>query len=382
MIGHVPEVENLKDSNRMVEVNDTLDIMEESRQQVMNATGPITVGDQKKAGTKSAVAEKMTTKATMKVHTSDTAEQAPEIKDTKQKADYKRKKKDKQEEKSQEKIKLREKEKKQKEIDKKIRSMKKSLASQGKVGSEKTGKSWFRKTLDRKSESIFKELTAKQQTSITRYTAVKLQAEGNPYFTTMNNILRKGMYKEGGGVYAILEHDNPDDHDYDVVEISKQNFDAVTDCRNALKKSKLHKDMVFRRDTNVETLLAMLGLKPQENEADLSSQVRKNIDKYNEGNEIVFDRGFLSTTPFVNAGFASKSGRVEWIIQGHAGDQALFVANHSHFENEGEMLFQAGTIFRLLRICPPGTEENQVGWKVYMETVHTDIGTAEEKKSN
>ena len=361
----------------------TVEAHEEMAPQNVTATMAITSKGHKNMAPENAVADKMKAVETKESHTSDTAEPASEIKDTKQKADYKRKKKDKQGEESREKIKPREKEKKQKEIDKKIQTMNKALLKQGNVGSKETGKSWFRKTLDKKSESIWNKLTGKQQTSIIGYTAIKQWAKGHPYFTTMNNILRKGMYEEGGGVDAILEHDNPDDHDYEVVEISKQNFDAVTDCRNALKKSKLHKDMVFRRGTNVETLLAMLGLKPQEYGADLSAPVRKNINKYNEGNEIVFDRGFLSTTPFVDAGFvANQPDKVEWIIQGHAGDQALFVANHSRFENEGEMLFQAGTIFRLLRICPPGTEENQVGWKVYMETVHTDIGTAKEKKSN
>ena len=199
----------------------TVEAHEEMAPQNATATMAITSKGHKNMAPQNAVADKMKAVETKESHIPDTAEPATEINDTKQKADYKRKKKDKQEEKSQEKIKLRERKKKQKEIDKKIRSMKKSLASQGDVGSERTGKSWFRKTLDRKSEEIWNELTGKQHVSLSRYTLAKELAQGHPYFTTMNNILRKGMYKEGGGVDAILEHDNPDDHDYDVVEDRK-----------------------------------------------------------------------------------------------------------------------------------------------------------------
>lgn len=296
-------------------------------------------------------------------------EEAASMTAVKGKRDYKNKKKQSQRH-------LSEEERNQKEIEEKVKAIDRGLVLQGTLDiSINAKKSLFRRALDRTSEKIFKKLTPSQCDSLHDYTAAEAISQGRPYFTTINNVLRKGLYKENRDIKEIQAEQKALDKGfvYNEREMSQENFDAVTNCRAALKQSKLPRDMVFRRATNLESLSLMLGFKPQADMTATRAQILKNIARYNQGEDIVFDRGFLSTTPFSNAGFQNKEDQVEWMIQGHAGDHALYIANHSYFKHEGEMLFQSGTIFRILRICPPGTEEGQKFWKVYMETVHTDV---------
>ena len=231
--------------------------------------------------------------------------------------------------------------------------------------------SQFKKdVLDKQTDTV--KLIQKEQDAIRAYTVAPEHAGSKPCYVTMNNILRKRVYKEGEG-----EEDTSDTD----VEKSKQNYDAVTDCINALQKSKLPQDMVFRRITDLKALLGMLRLEPSPGE-NLEVPIKKEIDKYNEGNEIIFDRGFLSTAAFSNSNidaflYDDLRDQVEWMIQGHVGDEALFIKKYSMYKTEDEMLFQAGTQFRLLRICPPGAggviykrkNGQQKIWKVYIETV-------------
>lgn len=305
--------------------------------------------------------------ATKKLSDLSQAEEAVALTEVKGRRDYRNKKKQSQKH-------LSEEERNQREIDEKVKAIDRGLVLQGTIEiGENARKSLFRRALDRTSERIFKKLEKTQQDSLHDYTAAEIMSQGRPYFTTMNSVLRKGTYKESGDIEAIRAEQKAIHKEYNATELSKVNFEAVTNCRAALKQSRLSRDMVLRRATNLDTLSMMLGLKPGTDKEATRAQIEKNIARYNQGEDIVFDRGFLSTTPFANAGFKNEPDNVEWLIQGHAGDQALYIANHSYFPNEGEMLFQAGTIFRLLRVCPPGTEAGQVVWKVYMETVHTDL---------
>lgn len=310
--------------------------------------------------------------AVKKLSNLNQAEEAATISVVKGKQDYQNKKKLSKKHLSQE-------ERNQIEIEDKVKAIDRGLSLQGTIEiGENAKRSLFRRALDRTSERIFKKLEKTQQDSLHDYTAAEIMSQGRPYFTTMNSVLRKGTYKESGDIEAIRAEQKAIHKEYNATELSKVNFEAVTNCRAALKQSRLSRDMVLRRATNLDTLSMMLGLKPGTDKEATRAQIEKNIARYNQGEDIVFDRGFLSTTPFANAGFKNEPDNVEWLIQGHAGDQALYIANHSHFPNEGEMLFQAGTMFRLLRVCPPGTEAGQVVWKVYMETVHTDVGSEAE----
>ncbi|MGN0413056.1 MAG: ADP-ribosyltransferase [Lachnospiraceae bacterium] len=229
-----------------------------------------------------------------------------------------------------------------------------------------------RAVLAKHHNEVWNSLTDEERTSLKNYTYDYKTSDGHPYFTTMNAILRKGLYEKGKGKDTPFQRGAADD----VVEKSKLNYDAVTNCINALKKSKLPQDMIFRRGTSMITLLYMLRLNNSDDPKDWMKQLRKDLDMYNEGTNVIMDRGFFSTASFPNTGL---DGEVEWIIQGHAGDEAYFIGEESTFWEEGETLFQAGTRFRLLKICPPGTGgkiyvgDQKTTWKVYLETI-TDFG--------
>lgn len=130
--------------------------------------------------------------------------------------------------------------------------------------------------------------------------------------------------------------------------------------------------MVFIRRTNKITLFSMLGLDLLKDENELEEQIKEKVESYNEGKYVILDRAFLSTSLNPNQPF---EGNVEWIVKGHKGKEALFLGEHSKYWQEEEVLFQAGTRFRLLKICPPGTAEKiykgdpKTTWKIYIETI-------------
>lgn len=386
----------------------TVEAHEEMAPQNVTATMAITSKGHKNMAPENAVANKMKVVATTEEHTPDNAESVPQQNDSKHKSSF-RKKRDKRKEKKRKKaekeVKAQEEQEErdrseeereeleyedfqygnmsmeaelQERINDKIQAMDRVFES------EIQNPQLKRAVLDQQLDEVWAKLTTEQQKSIRGYTADIKKYKGNPFYITMNNLLRKGLYKEGGGEDKKLQNDNQDhdpatktkqEDDYSEIEKSKQNYAAVTNCIHALKKAELPQDMVFIRETNLQALLNALNLKPSEDERDLSIPIMKNMDKYNDGSQVVFDRGFLSTGAFPSPGLR---GKVEWLIQGHAGDQALFIANHSHFEHENEVLFQAGTLFRILKICPPGTGGviynglQQDTWKVYMETTGAD----------
>ena len=100
--------------------------------------------------------------------------------------------------------------------------------------------------------------------------------------------------------------------------------------------------------------------------------------KYNDGSAMVSDRGFLSTSPFKDGGFPTggmnEADGVEFVIQAHQGDEAFYLGGNSGgmSDEETEMIFQAGTQLRIVKICPPGERNIAYGtagsWKVYLET--------------
>ena len=377
----------------------------------LNITGTtaMTAMDHTMKGSENVVANKMKAVATTEEQTPDNAESVSQQNDSKHRSSF-RKKRDKRKEKKRKKaekeVKAQEEEQEerdrseeereefeyedsqyenmsleaemQEEINDKIQAMDRVFES------EIQNPQLKRAVLDQQLNEVWAKLTTEQQESIRAYTADVKKYKGNPFYITMNNLLRKRLYKEGGGEDIVLQNDNQNndpvtktkqEDDYSEIEKSKQNYAAVTNCIHALQKAELPQDMVFIRETNLQALLNALNLKPSEDERDLSIPIMKNMDKYNDGTQVVFDRGFLSTAAFPSQGL---KGKVEWLIQGHAGDQALFVANHSHFVHENEVLFQAGTLFRVLKICPPGTGGviynglQEDTWKVYMETTGLD----------
>ena len=89
---------------------------------------------------------------------------------------------------------------------------------------------------------------------------------------------------------------------------------------------------------------------------------------YNSGTRIVFDKAFMSATPFASGGFDRE---IDIKIFAPAGTHATYVADHSQHSSERETLFNAGTKFRLLKIVHDGS-----GWQdkltLYLEAIVDD----------
>lgn len=210
-------------------------------------------------------------------------------------------------------------------------------------------------------------MTTDELDAIVDYTK-EIEKESGISYKSMNWILRLKQYIKGGG----RKDNRPPAFE------TRDNYKAVEKALSGMKKSKLSQDMLFRRGADFQSILFLVGADPK-----LSpEEFKKQLSEYNDGSHMGMDRGFLSTTPYKDggflAGFPDGKGGVEYLIQGHAGDEALYVDKFSANKGEAETLFQAGTRFRVVKICPP--EENRkvflerkkfqgTNWKVYLETI-------------
>ena len=198
-------------------------------------------------------------------------------------------------------------------------------------------------------------------------------------YNSMNAILRDKSYRPGEGVEP--EYDEKTKLMTNA-HLTKDNFKSVEKALSALQSTRLKEDLVFRRGTNFSSLVRFLGIKPTGSVEGDMKLIREKLSDINSGSYMGQDRAFLSTSPlhdggFPAGGFSGKSNGVEYVIQGHKGDEALYLDPYSACKGEGETLFQAGTKFRIVKVCPPeeGREitvkrGNTTGhWKVYMETI-------------
>lgn len=218
------------------------------------------------------------------------------------------------------------------------------------------------------TETILQELEEEEIRALTAYTK-EAREPGEITYRSMNRILRNTTYQKGGG----LEGEG-----YSVEE-SKENYKMVEKTIEALSKTKLPQDVVVRRGTNLSALLRFLNLEvsPDNDTMKDYQTLAEQYRRFNDGNFVGFDRGFLSTSPYRNGGFFTGGIHadigVEFVIQAHEGDEALFLQNISNSANEAELLFQAGTQLRIIKICPPAERKllkGQLGsFKVYLETV-------------
>ena len=150
------------------------------------------------------------------------------------------------------------------------------------------------------------------------------------------------------------------------------------DMYKSLKNRPLNRDLVVRRGVNgVKTAAAMLGLA---NFKDLSDdEIKEEIEKRVDNDEeiIMQDKGFVSTSlsyaeHFYSAGNDAEIG-IEFIILAKKGTEAVNISVASMHKAEGELLFNAGTKFKLVKAEMDGEsniiEGNKKSWKFYLVSV-------------
>lgn len=183
-------------------------------------------------------------------------------------------------------------------------------------------------------EKKLMELDIKKQ--VKAYTGRKFK----PY----NRYLRDPSYEK------ISENDKKD------VELMKQ----------GLKQMKIdHTIIVNRGLPNIRGLANMLGIKSDVPAYDLSPDEMEKVIKQSvehiqknqkEGKEIILtDPGFVSTSYNPNNPFADMGTGIEFVIKVNKGTEAVNLATLSTYSHEKEILLNAGTKFRFVKMYYSGT---------------------------
>ena len=183
-------------------------------------------------------------------------------------------------------------------------------------------------------EKKLMELDIKNQ--VKAYTGIKFK----PY----NRYLRDPSYGK------ISENDKKD------VELMKQ----------GLKQMKIdHTIIVNRGLPNIRGLANMLGIKSDVPAYDLSPDEMEKVIKQSvehiqknqkEGKEIILtDPGFVSTSYNPNNPFADMNTGIEFVIKVNKGTEAVNLATLSTYSHEKEILLNAGTKFRFVKMYYSGT---------------------------
>ena len=173
--------------------------------------------------------------------------------------------------------------------------------------------------------------------------------------------------------------------------------------KKGLKKCRNDKVFVVNRGvTNMNALYHMLGMKPlynKVNEDNIEDTINDAINKLNElqkdGKDVILtDPGFISTSTDANNALASPDrieNGIEFVIKVNKGTSCANITNLSKFPEENEVLLNAGTKFRLIKVytCGKATfdgldyrppsyltannmkEENLADYslKIYLETI-------------
>lgn len=118
-------------------------------------------------------------------------------------------------------------------------------------------------------------------------------------------------------------------------------LNSIELCKKALSKLSFDEDVYVRRGSDKTSLAGIIstisGKSIGEEEINISKNMKSLIG------QVVEDKGFMSTTPLEDAGFAPNG--VEYVIKLPKGTNAAYVAPISEFEHEQEILIQAGTRF-------------------------------------
>ena len=177
-------------------------------------------------------------------------------------------------------------------------------------------------------------------------TEMELRDEFNKGSKLWNASEKSGIKSYSGSDYGWM---NNALRNKDTARLNTAQKSKVDNTKAALDKVRTTKDRVYRRGSDFQSLLGILGENMSEQE--FINKLSQDPDYFNSGTRIGFDDGFLSTSPFINGGFSRK---VEYRIFAPAGTKAIYMAPLSQHSGEEETLFQAGTKFRVIGVHVTG----------------------------
>ena len=150
----------------------------------------------------------------------------------------------------------------------------------------------------------------------------------------------------------------------DYEDIREEQKEEVHRLKDGLNKCRIDRTLVVNRGfRKFKLLLSMFGLEyvPGSSDEDMIQQVLSHVKKHsNEGKDIILtDPGFVSTCYDAGNKFTDlmMPKGVELVIKVNKGTAAANISKISAHEDEQELLLNAGTKFRLIKIYNAGPNE-------------------------
>ena len=148
---------------------------------------------------------------------------------------------------------------------------------------------------------------------------------------------------------------------------------ATNKLKEGLKKCKIDRTVVVSRGIEgLSALGGMFGLKDVKKQSpnEIINQVVEKLNEANKENkEVIFtDPGFVSTSYEAKNDFVKGNVGIELIIKINKGTSAVNISGLSYYDYEKEILINAGTKFRLIKVYNAGNEP--VDGLEYRETTY------------
>ena len=155
------------------------------------------------------------------------------------------------------------------------------------------------------------------------------------------------------------------DPGYKALKDDKEDAEAL---KEGIKKCPIDRTIIVNRGvSNMRALVDMLGLQSDVptknlNDAEMEKVVKQSVahiqKTQQEGKDIIFtDPGFVSTSYNPENFYADQQTGIEFVIKVKPGTPAVNISSMSKFEYEKEVLLNAGTKFRFLKMYYGGTEK-------------------------
>ena len=160
----------------------------------------------------------------------------------------------------------------------------------------------------------------------------EIKMYSGPYFTAFNDYFRKNEKSLRGDIQI-----------------------SAVKLKKRLSKCKINRTVVVNRGVNnIQVLLNMFGIKRDpnsSNEESLKKALQFVKESENAGKEVILgDPGFVSTSYNAENGFTTSPSGIEFVIKVNKGTGGANISKLSKYNEEKEVILNAGTKFRLIKI--------------------------------
>ena len=205
-------------------------------------------------------------------------------------------------------------------------------------------------------EKYYEDAPENEQTAVRRYTTYHtgfksyLFEQGTCYYKLMNQALEAGNYQNGKLMDENVYH-------------------SVSNLRDFLNKCEVPQDMAVIRYVQSQTLLRMLG-----NRFKSVEDLLRRKNEVSQGNLIAKDNAFFSSTIMQGGAGDFALRPVELRVLVPKGTHAFYAEAHTAHPDEKELLLQAGTHFRVLKV----EEKTETAEETVRRNKHHDVDESDD----